>query len=85
MTKEVNIDPIYDIIDAMLRDGKFDLVDAMLSQVDMSGDVDVLLAYLTATFSAKSKLHNRASLFHRVEQVLKERDEWRETLLTGLE
>jgi hypothetical protein len=46
-----DIDLIYDIVDLMLRDGRFDLVDALLTQVDIKNvSIDVLLAYLTTTF-----------------------------------
>ena len=82
---EANIDLIYDVVDAMLRDGRFDLVDGMLMEVNLQGDADTLLAYLTVTLPAKSKLDQRAHFFACVEQELKLRGEWRETLLAGLE
>jgi hypothetical protein len=82
---EADIDFIYNTVDLMLRDGRFDLVDELLRQVDVKNKVDVLLAYLTLTLPAKSKLLQRASFFERVKQELTQRGEYREALLTGLE
>ncbi len=80
------LDILYDKIDGMLKAGKFDDVDDVLRSVDpRSLSLDLLLGVLTATLPARSKLPFRKEFFKNVVEVLKERCQWEEGLLTGLD
>lgn len=82
--KKINInsqlDQIYDTIDELLLEGKFSEIDRILEQVDTRIDLNLLLGYLTATYSARSKLNKRADLFNKVKLLAQN-----EQLLKGLE
>jgi hypothetical protein len=80
------LDIIYDNIDIMLRDRKYETVDFILKSVNPSEfSVDVLLGLLTATLPARTKLPSRSEFFGKVEGEIRNRKEWEEGLLTGLE
>ena len=85
-----DIDLVYDHIDKYLSNGDFYLIDFILDAIRLYGDlrdicIDVLLAYLTATLPAKSKLSSRSKFFEDVKQVLIEREEYDNKILAGLE
>lgn len=83
---ESALDLIYETIDEMLRSGRFAWCDAMLNEVDVDEcSLDVLLALLTATSPAASKLSTRASFYSRVKVSLQERGVLEPGLLDGLE
>lgn len=80
------LDLIYDETDALLRHGKFALLDSVL--VDLSVDsmsAEILIALLTATLPAKSKLASRREFFQRVSESLARRGILEQGLLSGLE
>ncbi|MCH7989825.1 MAG: hypothetical protein IID46_11845 [Planctomycetes bacterium] len=80
------LDLIYDSIDEMLRNGQFSNLDSLLVQLPTNTlSPDMLLGVLTATLPARSRLSNRKEFFHNVEASLKERGEYEDGLLTGLE
>lgn len=80
------MDLLYDRIDELMRTGQFDLLDMILQRVPVREfSVDVLLGLLTATLPARSRLPSREDFFSETEQVLRERAEYEEGLLTGLE
>lgn len=59
------IDRIYDKIDRLLYEGKFDVVDKILGNVTTKYlNSDFLITFLTVTLPAKSKLLNRPRLYH---------------------
>ena len=65
---------------------KFYETDQLLQNINVSEySVDLLLGLLTATLPARSKLRSRAQFFSEVEAVLKERGQWEDNLLVGLE
>jgi hypothetical protein len=80
----MTIDPIYDIIDAYMRYGKFDTINDWLRVIPKCTTTNHLLAYLTATLPAKSKLPYRPIFFKMVEEEIKRRGEWENNLLQGL-
>src|SRR5690606_23764698 len=58
------IDFINEYFDAMFRQNEFSVCDAVLSAIPIySVDTDILLAILTATLPARSRLQNRHSFF----------------------
>jgi len=80
------LDLIYDSTDQMLRDGQFDEMDLLLLQLCVKNlSTDVLLGLLTATLPARSRLHRRGAFFLDVKNILRDRHELEEGLLTGLE
>ncbi len=80
------LDLIYDQVDEMLKAGKFDQVNQLLSTVEANSlSLDLLLGLLTVTLPARCRLPARSRLFREAETVLKLRGEWEEGLLTGLE
>ena len=79
------LDLVYDSIDALLRLGRYAAVDGILSSTaPVECSTDILLGLLTATLSARSKLHFRTKFFSDVSQVVTIRPEYEEGLLTGL-
>ena len=80
------LDLIYSHIDEMLLAGNFTEVDNRLVSAKCNVySVDVLLALLTITYAAKRRLPHRQEFYARVERSIRERDEWEEWLLYGLE
>lgn len=83
---ESALDIIYDSFDELFREGRFDAADRQLASANAREfSSELLVGILTATLPAKSRLPSRAPFFEGVERVLKERNEHRPGLLTGLE
>jgi len=83
---DIALDLIYDAVDRLMRDHHYDRLDSMLAGTSVRDiSVDVLLGLLTATLPARRHLPSRRKLFREGEQVLKERGEYEEGLLVGLE
>lgn len=62
---------IYDMYDGWFRAGEFGLADQCLAnQQALREPVDFLLAHLTATLPAKSKLPSRAAFVARCKEYL---------------
>jgi len=86
MATVTRIDEIYNEIDEMLWDKRFGQCDEVLRRMDLERlDVDEIISYLTATLSARSNLLFRQEFYHRAEKILRERREYKEGLLKGLE
>lgn len=82
----VALDLIYDSVDELMQNTEFPRLDSILATVRASDhSVDVLLGILTATLPARSHLPSRVKLFKDIEKTLRERGEYEEGLLTGLE
>ena len=80
------LDLIYDSVDELMKNGAYPRLDAVLKGMQVPNlSVDVLLGVLTATLPAKNRLTSRPSLFLAVEKTLRDRDQYEEGLLTGLE
>ena len=80
------LDLIYDNVDSLLSNGKYEELDLMLKNVDADLlPTDILLGLLTATLPAKTKLPSRSIFFRLTEMQIKTRAEWEEGILTGLE
>ncbi|HQZ66689.1 MAG TPA: hypothetical protein PLY87_16470 [Planctomycetaceae bacterium] len=80
------LDLIYDRADEMLLAGEFVALDSIIEGLDVEQlSVDVLLAVLTITLPAKDKLTTRNEFFECVKRTLKDRGEYMEGLLTGLQ
>ena len=69
MATDKQLDAIYNDIDDLLLGGNFQEVDVILSKIPEDAEIDILLAYLTITFAAKSKLKNRAAFYSMVERL----------------
>ncbi len=81
MNKDETIDYIFDSVDRLLREGNFDLINKLLSEVT-TNDITILVAWLSITCIEKEKLPARLSLIERIKVLVPERSEG---LLKGLE
>lgn len=82
------LDIIFNTIDDLLLDDKFDICNQILESVWVDVfDLDLLLGFLTITFAAKSHLKCRERFFERVYDkcLLEEGKKHTEELLVGLE
>jgi len=80
------LDLIYDSIDERLRNSQFPEIDTILAQLPTNElSTDILLGLLTATLPARRKLDARRTFYCEVENSLKQRGEYEDGLLTGLE
>ena len=80
------LDVLYDRVDDLLKAKQFTAIDNLLRETTVASySVDILLALLTATFPARSKLPARSKFFADVEASIKGRGEWENSLLAGLE
>lgn len=80
------IDIVYDAVDEMLRDGEFPRVDAILTETQPKEySIDIMLALLTSTLPASSRLPSRCAFYGRFETWLRAAGEYEDGLLTGLE
>lgn len=92
MATDEQLDFLYSEIDGVLSAGEFYIINDFLnwwtakvkSATDEQFDVDWVLAILTATLPAKSKLPNRKMYFDAVAERLKDNPE-KDELLRGLE
>lgn len=80
------LDMIYDSVDELMRNGEFARLDSILESILITElSVDILLGVLTATLPARNRVPSRSKLFGEIDLLLKERGEFEEGLLTGLE
>lgn len=80
------LDLLYDSVDAMMRGGKFCELDSLLKRLRADDySLDMLLGILTATLPGRSKLPARGRFLKDAENALRERGEYEDGLLTGLE
>jgi hypothetical protein len=80
------LDLLYDKIDAKLKAGQLGEIDMFLQKLNVAIlSLDLLLGILTASLPARYKLPPRGVFYKKVEEVLKQRNEWEENLLSGLE
>lgn len=80
------LDLIYDSIDDLMRNEQVQRLDSILASIPITDlSTEILLGILTATLPAKSRLPMRAGFFNAVEQTIRQRGEYEEGLLTGLQ
>jgi hypothetical protein len=81
------IERIYTHADRLMRAARWDELEATLRAVDVASlDPTELLAWLSITMPAKSRLATRAKLVRRIrERLTREEPEWVGALLEGLE
>jgi hypothetical protein len=80
------LDLLYDSVDRLMQKGEFQRLDSVLSGLVVSElSLDLMLGFLTATLPARKRLASRMALYQKIEQELKQRGEYEEGLLTGLE
>lgn len=80
------LDLIYESVNGKLSRGRFKDVDAVLQTTEpWSLSVDLMLGLLTSTLPARTKLPSRGTFFQKSEAAIKDRKEWEDGLLTGLE
>jgi hypothetical protein len=83
---DLALDLLYDAIDQLLRESKFDELNAILCGLPIAEcSLDLLLGFLTATLPARTKLPSRPQFFADVKAELQNRGEFEVGLLTGLE
>lgn len=77
---DAEIDNIYDGVDALLRGSCFPFLDRLLWDLlwrcEQQG-VDIMLAWLTSTYPAKSKLPNRRLLLLQCKKLWPVRKLWK--------
>jgi hypothetical protein len=79
------LDLIYDSIDELLRGGKLDRLNFMLARLTPDElSTDILLAILTATLPARSKLAARLPFRQSADHAIRSRGEYEDGLLAGL-
>lgn len=80
------LDVIYNHVDEMLLAGRFAEIDGRLASVDCDRySVDLLLALLTISHAAKRHLPQRPNFHTRAEKSIRDRGQWEDGLLLGLE
>jgi hypothetical protein len=80
------LDLIYDQVDEWLHRPQFDRLDSILANLPVADlSIHLLLGILTATLPAIRRLDSRTRLFQEIERVLKDRGDYEEGLLVGLE
>jgi len=85
MATNKRIDEIIDVIDENLRADRFEGVDNTLRSLDVRIlDTDELIAYLSSTLPAKSKLPYRPEFYSSAEIEIRNRGEYEKGLLDGL-
>jgi tetratricopeptide (TPR) repeat protein len=84
--REAAIDLVFERIDALLREGRFDSCDEVLRAVDTRRlSTSLMVAFLSITLAAKDELKSRAALVDRIEARLGDVEPERlEGLLSGL-
>lgn len=74
------LDEIYTAIDALLKAGSFKFLDELVRDWEARAwrtNVDILLAYATATFPAHSKLPSRKLFMKKCLQLHSDKELWR--------
>jgi hypothetical protein len=89
MTEDEIIDYIFIRFDNMFKENRFDdanneLIFNISLFLSVEMNINILLALLTITLSAKDKLPNRKEFYDKVKEHLKDRDDV-DVLLSGLE
>ena len=80
------LDELYDSVDDLLRENKFDEVDQMLQDVNLrQAGVIKMIGYLTITFPVRSALAYRSKFYEAVRQELIALGRNADALLKGLE
>jgi hypothetical protein len=83
---DLALDLLYDAIDQMLREARFEELDAIIAGLPIAEcSLNLLLGFLTATLPARTRLPVRPRFFAEVKTELQNRGEFEEGLLTGLE
>ena len=73
------------IIDAAFRHGRFEEIDNILKNIDISQcNIDTLITLLTCSKIAEHKLPSRTAFFHLAEKAIIDRGEMEPYLLEGL-
>lgn len=54
MTRDEEIDHIYDVIDELMWESKFEAIGLMLKYLDPNRSLDILLSFLTITLPVKN-------------------------------
>jgi hypothetical protein len=80
------ISHIFEQFDALLRAGRFELVNEALAAIQVDRfSIDLLMSLLTITLAAKKKLPRRSSFFCDVKKHIILLGEFEENLLVGLD
>jgi hypothetical protein len=80
------LDVVYNHVDEMLLAGMFSELDDRIASIECDKySADLLLAMLTITHAAKSRLPRRKDFYDRVEESIRRRGELEEGMLFGLD
>ena len=72
---EITTDILFEQIDTLLTEGRFDLVDQILEGIDIEWMLDdLLVGYLSITLAASHELKERAVFYEKVEAKLGKTD-----------
>ena len=79
-TTDADLDDIYDTIDLLMRNGKWNLLNELFQiweQQAWRTDLDRLLGYATASFPAKSKIPSRRAFIEKCKVLHPEAELWK--------
>lgn len=81
------LDMIYDFMDDLCWESKFDIIDNILEYVSNNFKIyptDTIIAFLIKTYPVKSKIIQYSAFKDLSEKELRTRSDWTENLLSGL-
>lgn len=79
------LDLLYDAIDGMMQQDQLSKLDNVIAELEAGEySLDVLLGVLTATLPVKNRLPSRPAFYQDVKDVVTQRGEYEEGLLSGL-
>jgi hypothetical protein len=82
---DLALDMLYDQMDALMSQGKFDCISGVFGTLDLKAySDDLLVGMLTAVLPAFTKIPSYRDFRDRVEAELRRRGTWEEGLLDGL-
>lgn len=86
MTRDSDIDEIYDVINELMSDNKIRVIDFIIKHIDLdnwaSDEVDIALSLLTSTLPVKTQLKERGRLIGFIKWYAPENEV--DELLVGL-
>lgn len=71
MTRDSDIDEVYDVIDDLMQEGNLRAIDFIIKHIDLTGweesdEIDIALSLLTVTLPIKNRLKERGRLIEFV-------------------
>ena len=80
MNRFANIDDVYDTADYLMKKGSWntlDIIIGFMADNSQQTNIDILLAWATATLPAKSKIPSRAIFIQKCKQSYPDAELWK--------